>query len=118
MSETLFYAIRNVGYIDRAIRLALGTAAIIITLATQNTGPLGWEAIIPLLAVYPILTGLVGYDVFYAWLQIDTSRSSVFSDAKVVDALNHMIPENTAVNSGSETDNQIAKKSSRDRDAA
>ena len=95
-TDTLFDEIRNVGYIDRAIRIIAGSAAIIFVMATQSVGMLGWMALIPLLAVYPIITGLIGYDSFYAWAQIDTSKSSVFSDANVMKLINNISDQHSA----------------------
>ncbi|MCI0505017.1 MAG: DUF2892 domain-containing protein [Gammaproteobacteria bacterium] len=71
---------QNLGYIDRVLRVGVGAAAILAVLAIQDAGTLGWLALIPLLAVYPILTGLIAFDPFYAWIGMDTSRSSVISD--------------------------------------
>ena len=79
-SDTLFYETRNIGLLDRGIRITAGTVAILAVLFSENTGMLGWLAIIPLLSVYPIMTGLLAYDPFYAWIGIKTSRSSMFSD--------------------------------------
>ncbi|WP_455209075.1 YgaP family membrane protein [Kaarinaea lacus] len=83
-SDTLFDEIRNIGLIDRGLRIAVGAVAILAVLASQNTGMLGWVALIPLFAVYPIMTGLIAYDPFYAWLGINTHRSSVISDEQLM----------------------------------
>ena len=70
----------NVGYIDRALRISAGAIGILSVLALPDVGTLGWLALIPLIAVYPILSGLIAFDPVYAWIGIDTSRSSVISD--------------------------------------
>lgn len=79
-SDTLFYEIRNIGLLDRGIRITVGAVAILAVLLSQNTGMLGLLALIPLLSVYPIMTGLLAYDPFYAWIGINTGKSSMFSD--------------------------------------
>lgn len=82
-SETLFYETRNLGLLDRSVRIAIGAVAILAVLVSQNIGMLGWVALIPLLAIYPIITGMVAYDPFYAWIGINTHRGSVFSDEQL-----------------------------------
>ncbi|HEY5604789.1 MAG TPA: DUF2892 domain-containing protein [Gammaproteobacteria bacterium] len=81
---TVFDEIPNIGFLDRSFRIAVGAVAIIAVLANQNTGMLDWLALVPLLAVYPIMTGLIAYDPLYAWLGINTRKSSVFSDEQLV----------------------------------
>lgn len=72
---------QNLGYIDRALRVGVGAIAILTVLALQEPGTmLGWLGLIPLLAIYPIITGLIAFDPVYAWVGVDTSRSSVISD--------------------------------------
>lgn len=82
-SETLFDEIRNLGFLERGIRIAVGATAILAVLASQNIGMLGWVALIPLVAIYPIMTGMIGYDPFYAWFGINTHRSSIISDEQL-----------------------------------
>lgn len=50
-----------IGLWDRSVRIALGAALIGIAMTASET-PLGWIAVLPLLAVYPVLTGVVGRD--------------------------------------------------------
>ncbi|MGD8567070.1 MAG: DUF2892 domain-containing protein [Gammaproteobacteria bacterium] len=79
--QNTYATYHNLGYIDRALRIGVGAVAILSVLAVQEPGTtLGWLGLIPLLAVYPILTGLIAFDPVYAWVGIDTSRSSVISD--------------------------------------
>lgn len=98
-TDTLFDEIRNVGYIDRGVRILAGSAAILFVLSTQPAGMLGWLAIIPLVAVYPIITGLVSFDPLYAWLQIDTSKSSAFSDERLMKMFGSLSDEHSAQSS-------------------
>lgn len=59
--------IENVGAIDRIVRAILGALllAVVFTLAAQSY-VLGWHAVLSLVAVYPLLTAIVGFDPFYA----------------------------------------------------
>ena len=80
ISDTLFDETRNLGLLDRGVRISIGAVAILSIMASPRTGILGWLALIPLFAVYPIMTGLIAYDPFYAWIGINTSSASVFSE--------------------------------------
>jgi hypothetical protein len=82
--ESLFDEVPNIGWLDRCLRVAAGSAAIILVLASQDIGMLDGVALIPLLAVYPIMTGLVAFDPFYEWLGINTRISSAVSDEQVL----------------------------------
>ncbi|WP_455223558.1 hypothetical protein [Kaarinaea lacus] len=46
---------------QRANRILFGTAVIVFTMLI-NIAPLGWFAILPLLATYPIFAGIYGND--------------------------------------------------------
>lgn len=54
----------NIGNIERLMRVVLGVGLIFDVL--HGTGPLGWAALIPLVCIYPILTGFLGHDPIYA----------------------------------------------------
>lgn len=54
---------KNISFADRAARIAAGFALIIFVL-TQS-GPVGFSALLPLIAIYPILTGSIGWDPLY-----------------------------------------------------
>jgi hypothetical protein len=47
--------------IQRFNRITFGAVLIGITMATSTT-PLGWLAVLPLLAILPIISGLIGFD--------------------------------------------------------
>jgi hypothetical protein len=53
--------IQTLNPIQRFNRIAFGAVLIGITMATSTT-PLGWLAVLPLLAVLPIISGLIGFD--------------------------------------------------------
>lgn len=83
-SPGLLSEIRNVGYVDRGARIALGTVAIIATMLMVS-GPLGWFAVIPLAAVYPILTGVIAFDPFYYVSEFKTTDIHPVSDEAIRD---------------------------------
>lgn len=60
-TETLNVFQPNLYRGERIARVTLG-AAMIGTVYLADTGALGWEALLPLLAIYPIFTGLIGFD--------------------------------------------------------
>jgi hypothetical protein len=53
--------------IERASRIVIGTGLIVFTLAVNIT-PLGYFAILPLLATYPIFSGIYAYDPVAQWI--------------------------------------------------
>lgn len=53
--------------IERVSRIVIGTGLIVFIL-TVNLTPLGLFALLPLLATYPIFTGLYGYDPVTYWV--------------------------------------------------
>ena len=50
----------NMTYSNRAVRIVVGLG-LIFSLGFQS-GPLGMTAILPLIAIYPIMTGVLGWD--------------------------------------------------------
>lgn len=89
-SSTLLSEIRNVGYVDRGARIALGTVAIIATVLMVS-GPLGWFAVIPLAAVYPMLTGIIGFDPFYYVSDVSTTDIEPVSDNAIRELANQVM---------------------------
>ena len=59
---------RNVGGIDRALRILIGLALVGLA-ATARIGAWGW------LGLLPLATGLIGWCPPYAWLGINTCRT-------------------------------------------
>ena len=53
----------NISNTERAIRIIVGLA-LTYSVAFQ-TGTLGLAAILPLLAIYPVITGIIGWDPVY-----------------------------------------------------
>lgn len=55
---------------ERIARVAVG-AGLLSTMVAAD-GALGWAAVLPLLAVYPVLTGVMGYEPLRAFLPRDS----------------------------------------------
>ncbi|WP_455365514.1 hypothetical protein [Kaarinaea lacus] len=53
--------------IERVSRIVIGTGLIVFTLLVNIT-PLGLFAVLPLLATYPIFSGIYGYDPIARWI--------------------------------------------------
>jgi hypothetical protein len=58
---------RNVGTLDRVIRIGLGTALVVMWIF----GPLGWWAMIGFL---PLVTGITGVCPIYPLFGVNTAR--------------------------------------------
>ena len=69
----------NLSITSRAVRIGTG-----LTLAlgvSAMSGPLGAAAILPLLAIYPLMTGAVGWDpVITAYNRIKESRNATVAN--------------------------------------
>ena len=52
---------------ERAVRIVIGTGLIVFTMLTSVT-PLGLFALLPLIATYPIFSGVYGYDPIGQWV--------------------------------------------------
>ena len=63
--------IRNVGALDRVLRVLLGVALLTFALAGEHVAAWGWIGILPL------ATGLSGYCPLYHVLHLSTVRKSV-----------------------------------------
>ncbi len=66
---------QNMGLVDRLLRLGLGIAMLGVALyfamfATEASS--WWQAYAMVVAIYPILTGAMGWDPFYAFLKVKT----------------------------------------------
>ena len=64
----------NLGATRRVSLMVLSLGMIAVTLATQ--GPLGWKVIFPLLAIYPGIIALTGWDLVYAFVTPVRTRVS------------------------------------------
>ncbi|WP_455202041.1 hypothetical protein [Kaarinaea lacus] len=71
----------NLTVSQRLNRILLGAAMIVFTMLTSAT-PLGWLAILPLLATYPVFAGIYGTDPV-----VEFTRQRV---AGISRAINHL----------------------------
>ena len=73
--------VENLPKISRVIRGMFGAGLIAFVLTTP-AAPLGWYAILPLLAIYPIFTAITGWDPIKAFFQHPwiTHRALQFSN--------------------------------------
>lgn len=55
----------NIGNIERVWRLVAGSLLIAITFFSSSD--LGLAALLPIIAVYPLMTAVLGWDPFYLW---------------------------------------------------
>lgn len=60
--------VENLDKNSRAVRLAIGAGLIAFVMTTPQA-PLGWYAVLPLLAVFPVFTAIVGWDPLKAFFQ-------------------------------------------------
>jgi hypothetical protein len=70
-------AIQNVGWMDRIVRVLIGAALVAVVFVDIYEGqPLGWDAYLPLLAIYPLITAILGWDPLYSAGHIKTCDGS------------------------------------------
>jgi hypothetical protein len=60
--------VENLDKYSRVVRLAIGVGLIAFVMTTPQA-PLGWYAVLPLLAVFPIFTAIIGWDPLKAFFQ-------------------------------------------------
>lgn len=59
--------VQNMGWIDRTVRTLIGLAMVVVVLMEiQKSGNLGAYAYLPILAIYPLMTAILGWDPLYA----------------------------------------------------
>lgn len=71
--------IQNLGWLDRVIRVVIGTAMLaypVFQIATSETVQEPWLMYSMLLSIYPLLTAILGYDPLYAQFVIRTCDTS------------------------------------------
>lgn len=62
-----FGPVQNMGWVDRSVRFAIGIVMVVIALmAIEGGGELGALAYLPIIAIYPLLTAVLGWDPLYA----------------------------------------------------
>lgn len=70
--------VENLGWLDRVLRVSLGTALLSIPCYFLITGYVmsPWYAFLMLFAVYPLMTGILGCDLLYNLLNVKTCGTS------------------------------------------
>jgi hypothetical protein len=66
-------SVENITYSDRAVRIIAGLG-LVFSVSLQS-GPLGMAAILPLVAIYPIMTGVIGWDPIVKFIAVRKQRS-------------------------------------------
>lgn len=70
-------ALQNLGLWDRVLRVIIGSALIAVALVDlYRMVELGWHAYLPIIAIYPILTGILGVDPLYSMMKVRTCDGS------------------------------------------
>lgn len=73
-------ALQNLGLTDRVLRVIIGSALIAVVLVDLYLRvDLGWHAYLPIIAIYPMLTGILGFDPLYSIFNYRTCDSSARS---------------------------------------
>lgn len=70
--------VQNLGWLDRVIRIVIGVAFIAVPCYYLLAGqPLTtWFSIVMLLAVYPLMTGMLGRDLLYDMFNVKSCGTS------------------------------------------
>jgi len=70
-------AIQNMGWLDRVVRIILGFALLgVVYMDLKNGVSLGWYAILPIISIYPFMTGILGWDPLYAASHVKSCDTS------------------------------------------
>lgn len=59
---------------SRVLRTVAGTALIVFTMSSSVT-PLGWLAVLPLIAIYPMFTAITGWSPLRALFNVETQEN-------------------------------------------
>jgi hypothetical protein len=89
--------VTNLSLGERVFRMVLGYG--LIFAQVDGTGFLGWAALLPIVAIYPLMTAALGWDPIYQWItagnkarSVVTAHSYLFSNPRG----DGMIHESTA----------------------
>jgi len=67
--------VQNTGLMDRVVRLSIGGALIAASaISLSSPAPVIWETYAILLAIYPLMTGMLGWDPVYTMFNAKTCR--------------------------------------------
>lgn len=78
-------SIQNITNSDRVVRMVAGLG-LALSVGLQS-GPLGMAAILPLIAIYPIMTGVVGWDPVVKYLASRKQHSAKPVNGRVSNAV-------------------------------
>jgi hypothetical protein len=67
-------SVENITYSDRAVRIIAGLG--LVFSVSMQSGPLGMAAILLLVAIYPIMTGVIGWDPIVKFTAVRKQRSA------------------------------------------
>jgi len=85
-------ALQNIGLIDRTVRVIVGLAMISVVLFYPFESVNLWFAILPLLGVYPLLSGILGWCPTYALFHTKSCGTDGHNSCGTFpDQLDHMI---------------------------
>jgi hypothetical protein len=70
-------ALQNLGLVDRLLRVIIGSGLIAVALINPfQQAEMGWHAYLLIIAIYPMLTGILGVDPLYLAFNYRTCDSS------------------------------------------
>ena len=75
MYKSNYETVENLNSASRVLRAVTGAALILFTMSSTAT-PLGWLAVLPLVAIYPIFTAITGWSPFRSSRQEQSSQLS------------------------------------------
>lgn len=85
-------ALQNIGLIDRLVRIGVGAGMIGVWFFYPVEIVSMWFAVLPLLGVFPILSGIIGWCPAYAMFHTKSCGTDEHNSCGTMpDQLNHMI---------------------------
>lgn len=77
LAQKHFGAIQNMGWLDRVVRVLVGAGLVGVVFMDIYAGqPLSWHAYLPIIAIYPLITAIMGWDPLYAAGHVKTCDGS------------------------------------------
>ena len=70
--------VQNLGWLDRVLRVVVGTFMIampVFLMSTEGASE-AWLSYLMLAAIYPLLTGIMGFDILYQLLKVKSCDTS------------------------------------------
>jgi hypothetical protein len=86
------HALQNIGLIDRTVRVIVGLAMISVWFIYPVESVSLWFALLPLLGVFPLLSGILGWCPTYAFFRTKSCGTDKHNTCGTFpDQLDHMI---------------------------